>query len=150
MSLAHAQSPSRRTPTPEPPPTTRCNRLCGNRSSGGNGDGGVCQLYFASLSAWHPRATRAWMSPWITGALRRIYIYIYLCVFVVVVLVCVFGGQLTWHISTWRMCVKIVYVCSFFCVSAVWQDYGTLSCWGQNEVGLQKQPCVYQIVLAGE
>ncbi|XP_037038777.1 hemicentin-1 isoform X2 [Bradysia coprophila] len=29
------------------------------------------------------------------------------------------------------------------------QDYGTLSCWGQNEVGLQKHPCMFQIVLAG-
>ncbi|XP_031617439.1 nephrin-like isoform X2 [Contarinia nasturtii] len=28
------------------------------------------------------------------------------------------------------------------------QDYGTLSCWGQNEVGIQSQPCVFQIVLA--
>lgn len=36
----------------------------------------------------------------------------------------------------------------FFFVSP--QDYGTLSCWGQNEVGLQRSPCVYQIVLAGK
>lgn len=30
------------------------------------------------------------------------------------------------------------------------QDFGTLSCWGQNEVGLQKQPCVYNLVAAGK
>uniref|UniRef100_A0A1B0DE33 Ig-like domain-containing protein n=1 Tax=Phlebotomus papatasi TaxID=29031 RepID=A0A1B0DE33_PHLPP len=29
------------------------------------------------------------------------------------------------------------------------QDYGTLSCWGQNEVGVQQNPCLFQIVLAG-
>ncbi|CAH1392897.1 unnamed protein product [Nezara viridula] len=28
-------------------------------------------------------------------------------------------------------------------------DYGTLSCWGTNAVGLQKTPCVYQVVAAG-
>lgn len=29
------------------------------------------------------------------------------------------------------------------------QDYGTLTCAGTNEVGEQKQPCTFQIVLAG-
>ncbi|XP_055539389.1 nephrin-like [Wyeomyia smithii] len=29
------------------------------------------------------------------------------------------------------------------------QDYGTLTCWGQNEVGLQQWPCFFQVVLAG-
>ncbi|XP_050087779.1 neural cell adhesion molecule 1-like [Anopheles aquasalis] len=29
------------------------------------------------------------------------------------------------------------------------QDYGTLSCWGQNEVGTQEHPCFFQVVLAG-
>uniref|UniRef100_A0A1B0EVK6 Putative b-cell receptor cd22 n=1 Tax=Lutzomyia longipalpis TaxID=7200 RepID=A0A1B0EVK6_LUTLO len=29
------------------------------------------------------------------------------------------------------------------------QDYGTLSCWAQNEVGAQQNPCLFQIVLAG-
>lgn len=28
-------------------------------------------------------------------------------------------------------------------------DYGTLSCWGQNEVGHQRIPCVFQVVAAG-
>uniref|UniRef100_A0A1B6C6V9 Uncharacterized protein n=1 Tax=Clastoptera arizonana TaxID=38151 RepID=A0A1B6C6V9_9HEMI len=28
-------------------------------------------------------------------------------------------------------------------------DYGTLSCWGSNDVGSQKNPCVYQVVAAG-
>ncbi|XP_017784081.1 PREDICTED: hemicentin-1-like isoform X2 [Nicrophorus vespilloides] len=28
-------------------------------------------------------------------------------------------------------------------------DYGTLSCWGQNEVGHQHVPCVFQVVAAG-
>ncbi|XP_055381972.1 uncharacterized protein LOC129612415 [Condylostylus longicornis] len=29
------------------------------------------------------------------------------------------------------------------------QDYGTLSCWAINEVGTQRQPCMFQVVLAG-
>jgi hypothetical protein len=29
-------------------------------------------------------------------------------------------------------------------------DYGTLLCWGDNEVGHQKIPCVFQVVIAGE
>lgn len=28
-------------------------------------------------------------------------------------------------------------------------DYGTLSCWGTNEVGHQRIPCVFQVVAAG-
>ncbi|KAF5299126.1 hypothetical protein FQR65_LT09484 [Abscondita terminalis] len=28
-------------------------------------------------------------------------------------------------------------------------EYGTLSCWGDNEVGYQRNPCVFQIVAAG-
>ncbi|KAL5282152.1 hypothetical protein ACFFRR_005408 [Megaselia abdita] len=28
------------------------------------------------------------------------------------------------------------------------QDYGTLSCWASNDVGVQKQPCLFQVVLA--
>ncbi|XP_030370530.1 protein turtle homolog A [Scaptodrosophila lebanonensis] len=28
-------------------------------------------------------------------------------------------------------------------------DYGTISCWGKNSIGLQKSPCVFQIVAAG-
>ena len=30
------------------------------------------------------------------------------------------------------------------------QDYGTLMCWGENEVGAQSEPCMFQIILAGE
>ena len=30
------------------------------------------------------------------------------------------------------------------------QDYGTLTCTGQNEVGEQTNPCVFQVILAGE
>ena len=29
-------------------------------------------------------------------------------------------------------------------------DYGTLSCWGNNEIGTQSRPCLFQIVAAGE
>lgn len=29
-------------------------------------------------------------------------------------------------------------------------DYGTLSCWAQNAIGMQVMPCVYQLVAAGE
>ena len=29
-------------------------------------------------------------------------------------------------------------------------DYGTLSCWATNEVGLQKRPCVFHVIPAGE
>ncbi|XP_036325035.1 nephrin-like [Rhagoletis pomonella] len=28
-------------------------------------------------------------------------------------------------------------------------DYGTISCWGRNSIGMQKSPCVFQIVAAG-
>jgi neural cell adhesion molecule len=28
-------------------------------------------------------------------------------------------------------------------------DYGTLLCWGRNELGIQKHPCVYHIIPAG-
>ncbi|XP_054746887.1 uncharacterized protein LOC129252242 [Anastrepha obliqua] len=28
-------------------------------------------------------------------------------------------------------------------------DYGTISCWGRNSIGMQKTPCVFQIVAAG-
>ncbi|CAO1433911.1 unnamed protein product [Diamesa serratosioi] len=28
-------------------------------------------------------------------------------------------------------------------------DYGTISCWGRNSIGVQKSPCVFQIVAAG-
>ncbi|XP_063706128.1 uncharacterized protein LOC134835187 [Culicoides brevitarsis] len=28
-------------------------------------------------------------------------------------------------------------------------DYGTLSCWGRNAIGIQKSPCVFQVVAAG-
>ncbi|XP_039959757.1 uncharacterized protein LOC120774297 [Bactrocera tryoni] len=28
-------------------------------------------------------------------------------------------------------------------------DYGTISCWGRNSIGQQKNPCVFQIVAAG-
>lgn len=30
------------------------------------------------------------------------------------------------------------------------QDYGSLSCWGVNDVGHQIQPCVFQVVVAGK
>ncbi|XP_066142952.1 uncharacterized protein side-VIII isoform X1 [Euwallacea fornicatus] len=30
------------------------------------------------------------------------------------------------------------------------QDYGTLLCWGRNEIGLQKEPCVFYITPAGK
>ena len=29
-------------------------------------------------------------------------------------------------------------------------DYGTLTCWGQNQVGEQAVPCIFQVVLAGK
>lgn len=29
-------------------------------------------------------------------------------------------------------------------------DYGTLSCWGTNDVGQQRTPCVFQVVAAGK
>ena len=29
------------------------------------------------------------------------------------------------------------------------QDYGTLSCWASNEIGTQKDPCMFQVILAG-
>lgn len=29
-------------------------------------------------------------------------------------------------------------------------DYGTLSCWADNEVGSQAKPCLFQIVAAGD
>lgn len=28
-------------------------------------------------------------------------------------------------------------------------DYGTISCWGRNAIGVQKAPCIFQIVAAG-
>ncbi|XP_067617196.1 uncharacterized protein side-IV isoform X2 [Eurosta solidaginis] len=28
-------------------------------------------------------------------------------------------------------------------------DYGTISCWGRNSIGMQKSPCIFQIVAAG-
>ena len=28
-------------------------------------------------------------------------------------------------------------------------DYGTLSCWAQNSIGLQVMPCVFQLIAAG-
>lgn len=30
------------------------------------------------------------------------------------------------------------------------QDFGTLTCVGQNEVGEQTNPCVFQVILAGK
>lgn len=29
------------------------------------------------------------------------------------------------------------------------QDYGSLSCWAKNEIGVQSQPCIFQLILAG-
>lgn len=29
-------------------------------------------------------------------------------------------------------------------------DYGALLCWGQNSVGTQKEPCIFNIVPAGK
>lgn len=29
-------------------------------------------------------------------------------------------------------------------------DYGTISCWARNSIGMQKSPCVFQIVAAGK
>ncbi|CRK87505.1 CLUMA_CG001306, isoform A [Clunio marinus] len=28
-------------------------------------------------------------------------------------------------------------------------DYGSLSCWAKNEIGIQSQPCIFQLILAG-
>lgn len=28
-------------------------------------------------------------------------------------------------------------------------DYGTISCWGRNAIGIQKMPCIFQVVAAG-
>lgn len=30
------------------------------------------------------------------------------------------------------------------------QDYGTLTCTGENDVGEQANPCIFQVILAGE
>lgn len=30
------------------------------------------------------------------------------------------------------------------------QDYGTLTCMGENDVGEQANPCIFQVILAGE
>lgn len=30
------------------------------------------------------------------------------------------------------------------------QDYGTLACWGENSVGMQRHPCLFQVVIAGK
>lgn len=29
------------------------------------------------------------------------------------------------------------------------RDYGTLSCWGTNEIGTMAEPCVFQLITAG-
>lgn len=29
-------------------------------------------------------------------------------------------------------------------------DYGTVSCWAKNSVGMQVSPCIFQIVAAGK
>ena len=29
-------------------------------------------------------------------------------------------------------------------------DYGTISCWGRNSIGVQNSPCIFQIVAAGK
>lgn len=29
-------------------------------------------------------------------------------------------------------------------------DYGTLQCWAANDIGRQKEPCVFQVVIAGK
>lgn len=29
-------------------------------------------------------------------------------------------------------------------------DYGSISCWGTNDVGKQHEPCVFQVVIAGK
>ncbi|CAO1381292.1 unnamed protein product [Diamesa tonsa] len=29
-------------------------------------------------------------------------------------------------------------------------DYGSLSCWAKNEIGVQSTPCIFQLILAGE
>lgn len=29
-------------------------------------------------------------------------------------------------------------------------DYGTLQCWAQNDIGRQKEPCIFQVVIAGK
>jgi len=30
------------------------------------------------------------------------------------------------------------------------RDYGTLQCWGSNDIGRQLEPCVFQVVPAGK
>lgn len=30
------------------------------------------------------------------------------------------------------------------------RDYGTLACWGQNSIGKQTEPCLFQVVPAGK
>lgn len=29
------------------------------------------------------------------------------------------------------------------------RDYGTLACWGKNSIGKQIEPCIFQVVPAG-
>lgn len=50
-------------------------------------------------------------------------------------------------------------VCSFLIVETVSEliytpkgerDYGTLACWGQNSIGKQTEPCLFQVVPAGK
>jgi hypothetical protein len=35
----------------------------------------------------------------------------------------------------------------FFSLSS--QDYGSFSCWAKNEIGVQSQPCIFQLIHAG-
>lgn len=29
-------------------------------------------------------------------------------------------------------------------------DYGTVACWAKNRIGVQKTPCLFQIIVAGK
>lgn len=63
------------------------------------------------------------------------------------IFLCIVNFQLANYI-----CKTLSFFLLIFCMFFIFflQDYGTLSCWGQNEVGMQSQPCVFQIVLASE
>lgn len=64
------------------------------------------------------------------------------------IFLCIVNFQLANYICKLCHFSLLIFLHVFFIF--FFQDYGTLSCWGQNEVGVQSQPCVFQLVLASE